>query len=509
MDKPSDWRPAVEIESNDVRSVHCDVLIVNLFEGVQRPGGATGAIDQALSGLLTEAIATGELTGKALETRVFHTWNRIPARRILVAGLGKREEFNAVRARQVAAAAARAARSAGGRKIASIVHGGGIGGLDIESAARALIEGTWTGLYRFDRYRKAADGSQIDVEMFKVVEADPAKTPLIRSAVAKALRLSEAVVFARDLGNEPPNVLRPSVLADRARSLAAKYQLPCQVWSGEQLNEAGFKAIYAVGCGSRNDPQLVRIDYRGRDEDRIDLALIGKGVTFDAGGLSLKPPEAMEEMKFDMCGAAAVLGTIVAIADSKPQINVMFLIPTVENLPGGRSLRPGDIIETYGGKTIEVRNTDAEGRLLLADAVAYARSQGAAAIVDVATLTGAAVIALGNHATALMGNDEQLVQGIKSAAQWAGERVWQLPGWPEYREQFQSTVADLKNVGGRAAGAITGGLIIGTFAENTPWAHLDIAGTAWLSEQKPYSDAGATGVMTRTLIRLCLQMAEQ
>lgn len=501
-----DSKPEISVLNADVNNVKCDLLIVNLFANVKKPGGATGAVDSALDGLITKAIAAGELTGTKFETRVYNTWQKIPAEKILVVGLGKPEEWDPVVARQVAASAIKTAAATGARHVASIIHGAGIGGMDPLLAARALLEGTLFGLYRFDKYKNSSDDSASrngQVERFIVVEREKNKIDSVNQAISIATKMGQAVNFARDLANEPPNIITPPALAERARSLANALQLEYEVWSGSGLQEAGFEAIYAVGRGSPHTPQLVRIDYRGRAEEVIDLAIIGKGVTFDSGGLSLKPADSMTEMKFDMSGAAAILGTVLGVTAFKPSINIMFLTPLVENLPGGYSMRPGDIIKTFSGKTVEVNNTDAEGRLILADAVAYAQQQGATAIVDVATLTGAAVIALGHHATAIIGNDEELLRKVEAAASAAGERVWRLPALPEYKEQIKSSLADLKNTGGRAAGAITGGLFVGAFAEKTPWVHLDIAGTAWTSEPKPYCEQGATGVMTRTLIELC------
>lgn len=500
--------PQVSVQQASIAAAAADAVVVNLFEGVSSPGGATGAVDAALDGLLSQAIKDGEISGRLYETTVIHTGGRIPARRVVVVGLGKAEDFNLLRARRAAGAAVRAARKAGARTVATIVHGAGIGGLDPAAAARATVEGTLTALYRFDRYRtRGADDRR--VEAVTIVEHAADRIALFQQAAQQAQVMARATNRAREWANLPPNALHPGTLAEAAAGVARVNGLDLEILEGPELLEAGMEALYSVGKGSEHAPRLIKLVYRGRGEGAagIDLALVGKGVTFDSGGLSLKPGEAMEWMKCDMAGAAAVLAAAEAVAALRPAINVSFLIPTVENLPGGRSFKPTDILRTLNGRTIEVLNTDAEGRLILADAVAKAVADGAARIVDIATLTGAAVIALGHQASALISSDEDLAAAVEQAAAACAERVWRLPSWPEYREQFQSQVADLKNTAGRAAGTITGGLIVGTFAEDVPWAHLDIAGTAWSDKGTAWADAGATGVGAATLTQLCLDLA--
>ena len=499
--------PSIEVRQASVTEVEADAVIVNLFEGVRSPGGATGAVDAALNGMLTQAIADGEITGRLYETTVFHTAGRIPARRVVVVGLGAAGDFDLVRARRVAAAAARAARKAGARTVATIVHGAGIGGLDPFEAARATVEGTLTGLYRFDRYR-TRDRSDRRVESVIVVERSADKIPVFQQAAHRAQIMARATNRAREWTNLPPNAMNPTTLAEVAAEIARAGGLELEIIEGEQLLEAGMEALHAVGKGSQHAPRLIRLTYRGREGAGLDLALVGKGVTFDSGGLSLKTAQGMEWMKADMAGAAAVLAAAEAVVALRPAINVTFLVPAVENLPGGRSFKPGDILRTFSGRTIEILNTDAEGRLILADAVAKAAADGAARIVDIATLTGAAIIALGHHATALVSTDDALAAAVERASAACGERVWRLPAWSDYREQFKSEVADLKNTAGRAGGAITGALIVGTFAEDVPWAHLDIAGTSWLDKGTAWSDAGATGVGAAALAQLCVDLAE-
>ncbi|HLS89014.1 MAG TPA: leucyl aminopeptidase [Sphingobacteriaceae bacterium] len=499
-------KTAMRLEHGLVTEVQCDALVVNLFKGVTEPGGATGAVDQALDGAISEAIARGEFTGKLYETLVLPTFGRLPARRVIVVGLGPREGFNAHRARNVAAAAARRARQGAARAVATIVHGAGIGGMEPAAAAQALAEGTFLGLYRFDKYRQGK-GLPEQPEEVVVIEADAGRLPLFKEGLARGQITAAATNLARDLTNEPPSRLTPTRLAEKARELAASAGLEIEVMNGRRLEELGIHAVLAVGRGSDEPPVMMVLRYRGRGGDGFDVGLVGKGVTFDSGGLSLKPAGGMESMKYDMAGAAAVLGAMKIIAAWKPSLDVVAVIPAVENLPSGHALKPGDIIDTFDGKTIEIMNTDAEGRLILADAIAYARHLGARRIVDVATLTGAARIALGPAAAALVSNDDQLADQVLQAAERSGELLWRLPSWDEYRELYKSQVADLKNTAGRDGGTITGALIVGEFAGDTPWAHLDIAPTAWLDKGKPYGDAGATGVMVRTLAQLVMDLA--
>lgn len=496
----------MRLEHGLVTQVECDALVVNLFQGVTEPGGATGAVDQAMDGAIREAIAGGEFTGKLYETLVLPTFGRLPARRVIVVGLGPREGFNAHRARNVAAAAVRRARQGGASIMATIVHGAGIGGLEPTMAAQALAEGTFLGLYRFDKYRQNKGVPEQPAEVV-VIEADADRLSLFAPGLERGQITASATNMARDLVNEPPSRLTPTRLAERAQERAAAAGLEIEVLDRLRLEELGMHAVLAVGRGSVEPPVMMVLQYQGRGGDGFDVALVGKGVTFDSGGLSLKPAGGMEAMKYDMAGGAAVLGAMEIIAALKPAIDVVAVIPAVENLPSGQALKPGDIIDTFSGKTIEILNTDAEGRLILADAVAYARHLGARRIVDAATLTGAARIALGPAAAALVSTDDQLADQVLQAAEHSGELLWRLPAWDEYRELYKSRIADLKNTAGRDGGTITGALIVGEFAEDTPWAHLDIAATAWLDKGKPYGDAGATGVMVRTLAQLVMDLA--
>ena len=332
----------------------------------------------------------------------------------------------------------------------------------------------------------------------------------LEDALARGRILAEAQNFTRGLVNEPANRLTPSKVAEAAQKMASEYQLECEVLEREQMEKLGMGALLGVAQGSAEPPALIAIRYRpARTESKTHLGLVGKGVTFDTGGISIKPADGMEKMKYDMAGGAAMLGAMRAIAQLKPAIAVTAFIPCVENMPGSRAQRPGDIVTAMSGKTIEVINTDAEGRLILADALTYARQQGSTHLVDAATLTGAIVVALGHLNVGLFANDEAMRDRVLQAAKAEGERMWPMPLEDDYKEYLKSAFADLANVGGRWGGAVTAAIFLKEFAGDTPWVHLDIAGTAWLDESKPYLAKGPSGTPVRTLVRLAMQWKDR
>ena len=512
-------RPEVAFRVASVTDVAADAVVVNLFEGVRSPGGATGAVDAALGGAIREAIACGELRGRLGETLVIHTLGRLPARRVIVAGLGPREEFGRRAAREASAAALRAARRHGCRTVATIAHGAGIGGLDPRVAALATVEGGLLGLYRY-RPRPASGGRAHSpdedaggrVEQLWLIDRTDQQRQALEAGLEEGRIIAEAVMTARELGNRPANDLTPPRLADAARELERLEGVRVEVLDEEALRSRGFGAILAVAAGSAQPPRLAVITYTGPgrgDAGPADVALVGKGVTFDSGGISLKSREGMEDMKFDMMGAAAVIGAISAIARLRLPLKVLGMVAAVENLPGGRAFKPGDVITTYAGKTVEINNTDAEGRLILADALAYARELGTRRLVDLATLTGAMVIALGDEVAGMMANDDHWAARVSRAAESAGEMLWRLPLVAAYRERLRSQYADIRNTGGRPAGSITAALFLQEFVGDTPWAHLDIAGVAWSDKVAGDHGKGATGYGVRTLVELARQLAAE
>ena len=504
----------VSAAQGDIVRWEGDAVVVNLFEGVTAPAGGTGAADSALGGAISSLIADKEITGKLGESAVIHTLGKLPAKRVLVVGLGKREKFDPDAARSASASAARRLRQLGAKRAATIAHGAGIGDLDAGESAQALAEGALLGLYEFKRYRNSrggddADGDGKSLDELVILERDEHRVRALSDGAAKGSLLAECEALARNLVNEPANVVTPERMAQTAADVAREAGLEIEILGREDMAIREMGAMLAVAQGSANEPRLIAMDYRGDPEHpENNVALVGKGVTFDSGGVSIKPSARMWEMKGDMSGGAAVIGAMKGVAALRPKINVFGVVPAVENMPSGTAQRPGDIIRAMNGKTIEVDNTDAEGRLILADAICYAKeTRGARRVVDVATLTGAVVVALGHVASGVMGTSQALVDAVLAASKATGEKMWQLPLFEEYKRQNRSEYADVKNTGGRPAGSITAALFIGEFTDGVEWAHLDIAGT-FLSERVAGPLVkGATGVPTRTLIRLAEDLA--
>ncbi len=495
-------------QAGDIARFPADAVIVNLFDGVTRPAGATGAVDNALNGAISQLIADNEITGKQGEIAHIHTLGKIPPKRVVIVGLGNREKLNPHAIRDLAAEAARYAQRIGARSAASIAHGAGIGAINPAHSAQAIAEGSILGLYRFNRHQASNNDNKLLNEI-TLVDHDPSRIPALADSLRKGAVLAECAALARDLVNEPANVINPARLAEIATDIARDANLHISALNRDDIAQHGMNAILAVSSGSASEPRLISMEYLGDpNQPENNIALIGKGVTFDSGGISIKGANRMWEMKGDMSGAAAVIAAMKAIANLQPRINVFGVVPAVENMPSGTALRPGDIIRAMNGKTIEVDNTDAEGRLILADAISYIRqTKNPQRIVDIATLTSAAIVALGHVSSALMGTSQTLVDSILAASRSTGEKLWQLPLFDEYKRQIRSDYADIKNTGGRPAGAITAALFIAEFTENAQWAHLDIAGTFLSDRLDGHLVKGATGVPARTLVQLVENLA--
>lgn len=496
----------------DLTQIASDAAIVNLFDGVKRPGGATGQVDRALGGLIGDLIEDGEITGKRGNNVLIHTptgrYGEFAPKRVLVMGLGKAGDFGYDDVREVSAVAVN--RLKGIAKTATtIVHGGGIGGLDTAKASQAVAEGSLIGSYSFNKYKKTSNDSDNRLGLLNVVEFDDAKIPEVRSGVANGIAAGEAQNFARDLVNEPANVLSPEVMAEAAREVAHEHGFGFKVMDLAECRSMGMNAYVGVAQGSHRPAQFVHLTYEGDPSDASNnVWLIGKSITFDSGGLSLKPSRGMVTMKGDMGGGAAVLGAMKIVGAAKPRINVHAVLPMTENMPGGGAQRPGDVVKAMNGKYIEVDNTDAEGRLTLADALGYARENGAARIIDVATLTGAARVALGTGNAALFGNDDALMKSVLEAAETSGDGMWQLPLDETSKRLNRSDIADVKNSGGAPAGSITAAHFISEFAEDTPWVHIDIASVSMITGSRGmFRTNGATGAPTRTLAHLAASLA--
>jgi leucyl aminopeptidase len=476
----------ITIERTPLDQVDAEALIVPVFEG--RKDARFGAED---------LFTSGEVAGKPLELTLLHHAPGVRAPRVLLAGAGKADKFDAAGMRRLTGAAARYLKAKSVKKVAFV--------LDPEFAgddfASAAVEGAIIGNFEPDRYKTGDDKKSLDAF---VVAGD---TPGLDAAVERGRILAEAQNFTRDLVNEPANLLTPLGMADAAAKMAAEFGLQCEVLDRDAMQKLGMGSLLGVAIGSAEPPVLIVLRYRPETAgtSAAHLGLVGKGVTFDTGGISIKPADGMEKMKYDMAGGAAMIGAMRAIAQLKPAIPVTGFIPAVENMPGSRAQRPGDIVKAMNGKTIEVINTDAEGRLILADALTYARRQGCTHLVDAATLTGAVVVALGHLNVGLFANDDGMRDRVLSAAKAEGERMWNLPLEDDYKDYLKSGFADIANVGGRWGGAVTAAIFLKEFAEETPWVHLDIAGTAWLDDTKPYLAKGPTGLPVRTLVRLAME----
>jgi leucyl aminopeptidase len=465
-------------------------------------------LDQQLGGLLHKAQRNGEFTGKTGEQILFQPTGQLPAERVLLVGLGPKTEGSLDGIRQAAGSAMQLLTS---KKFGPAVYAltlCAVGKTDCAARIQATAEGLLLAGYRYDRFlSEKAKGTRKLPQTVTLLIDNAREKPACESALRRAQQLCGAVVLARDLVNTPGNIKSPAYLAEQARAAAAATTLSCKVLGLKELGKEGFGALLGVAQGSVREPQLIVLEHKGGEKTHAPVVLIGKGVVFDAGGISLKPAEKMDEMKMDMAGGAAVIGTLLAAALLELPINLVGIVPAVENLPSGTAYRPGDILTSLSGQTIEVLNTDAEGRLILADALTYAKRYAPEMVIDLATLTGACIIALGHHATAVLGNDQKLVAALLHAGEESGERLWQLPLWDDYDQQIKSEVADVKNTGGRPAGAITAAAFLKKFAGEFRWAHLDIAGTAWRDQDQPYIPRGGTGVGVRLLVAFLQDLA--
>ncbi|MEX0761646.1 MAG: leucyl aminopeptidase [Dehalococcoidia bacterium] len=502
----------ISVFNGDVTERQTGALVVNLFEGVTAPGGATGAVDRAMGGLISSLVSDGEIRGKKGELTLIHTprpvYRDFGPSRVLVAGLGTQSKFDLDAVRSVSAGVARRLEQVGISQAATVVHGAGIGGLDAGACAEAIAEGTLLGTYRFDRYKSSGDETHRRLEHMELVEVDSSKIAEMETGVERGKVMAEAASLARDMVNEPANMFSPTRMAEIASEVAHAAGLDCKVLEREDAEKLGMGAYLGVAAGSDQPPKFIHMTYQGDPANPAnDVWLVGKGITFDTGGISLKPAAGMGAMKGDMGGGASVIGAMKAIAALKPVLNVHAVVAATENMPSGRAQRPGDVVRAMNGKYIEVDNTDAEGRLTLADAIGYARSNGASRLVDIATLTGAAVIALGYGNTAVFGNDDVLVDQMIAAGKSRGEPMWRLPLDPVSKDQNESKIADVKNTGGRPAGSITAAHFIAEFVGDTPWVHLDIAATSMTDSTRGWAVPGATGVPARSLVQLVLDLA--
>ncbi|MDX2178259.1 MAG: leucyl aminopeptidase [Bryobacteraceae bacterium] len=473
----------IQLTSISARQAAADVLAVPAFEG---------EVPRGLDPWVETLVSSGEFTGKPQELSLVPRPAGYAAQRLALVGAGKRDKSTAAEFRKTVSAAVRALKAKSLLNIAIVADAG-----HVTAAAEGAILGDWEP----DAHKSKKDSKRLSSFTVVVPDGDPA----LETALARGRHIGEAQNFARDLANDPPNVMTPSVLAERARTMAEAEGLDCEILDERAMRHLGFGALLGVAQGSAEPPALIVLRYKPAAPSPIHLALVGKAVTFDTGGISIKPSENMDQMKFDMCGGAAAIGAMMAIARLKPGIAVTAYVPAVENMPGSRAQRPGDIVKSLAGKTVEVLNTDAEGRLILIDAMTYAIREGATHLIDAATLTGAIGVALGRVNAGLFSNDAALQDRVLASAKAQGEKMWPMPMDDEYKEMLKSVYADMPNIsGGRGAGAITAAKFLEEWTEGKPWVHLDIASLAWLDEAKPWMAKGPTGFGVRTFVDVAL-----
>ena len=493
----------ITLATQPFASLETEALVIYVLEDTDPIQGRIAEIDQATGGLLRKLAQSGELTGKNLEFTLIHAPAGLKSARLFLVGAGKREQFNSATLRKLAGAALRYLKSRGVHNFAFAVRENAA----TEESAQTIVEGAITADFETDKYKtdKKADKFIDSVSLAGFSDAEKSAG---EKGLAKGRIIAEAQNFARDLVNEPSNKLTPRMLAEKAEAMAREAGLAVDILDDRKITELKMGALLSVAQGSIEPPRVIVVTYTPANTKPGSpvIGLVGKAVTFDTGGISIKPADGMEKMKYDMAGGATMLGVMRALAALKPNVKVICIVPATENMPGGRAQKPGDIQTAMSGKTIEVLNTDAEGRLILADAITYAKQLGVTHIVDAATLTGAIVVALANINVGVFGSaDQSWTDKLLASAKAAGEKMWQMPMDEEYREFVKGSFADLQNIGsGKGGGSITGAWFIREFAGDTPWIHLDIAGTAWNDDPKPWLAKGPTGVSLRTLVHLVM-----
>ncbi len=475
------------------------VFILGLFKGEKLPTW-TRSLPDKIGTQIADILDEEDFKGDWSKTVTLRTPIKSKIRRIVVIGLGDKTDWNEERARQAAGISRSTLGNFQQEKAAMMIFGAD----DESKTAKAQVEGFILSGYEFNKYKtlKSSDNNSVQISSLDLIKPKGSATNSLKRAVKTGRIFAESAMFTRDLQAEPGSTATPTFLATQARNIARKSsRIRVKIFDRAKINKLKMGAIVGVSQGSQEPPRFIILEYKGASPKRKPIALVGKGITFDSGGISIKPSASMEEMKYDMSGAAAVLGVFHGLVSLDIKENVIGVVPATENLPSGTALKPGDIIKTYSGKTIEIINTDAEGRLVLADSLAYAvKNYRPSAIIDLATLTGAVVVALSSHASAIISNDADLTEKIISSGESTGERIWELPLWDEFRDQIKSDIADMKNIGSKGGGTITAAALLEKFVGDVPWAHLDIAGTAYISKSLSYSPKGPTGVGVRLLL---------
>jgi len=492
----------ITLETKPYATLEADALVTYVFEESDPLQGHLLEMDQSANGLLRKLVQSGELTGKTLESTLLHVPAGLKAGRLLLLGAGKREQFSGATLRKIVGAAIRSLKAKGVKKIAFLVGENEAN----DAAAQAIAEAVTTANFETDKY-KTDKKTDKQIESLAIAGYPDSMRASADAAISRGRTIGEAQNFTRDLVNEPSNKLTPRVLGEKAEAMAREAGLAVEVLDERRIADLKMGALLSVAQGGPEPPRMIVITYvpaKANPQAPV-IGLVGKAVTFDTGGISIKPADGMEKMKYDMAGGATMLGVMRAIAALKPNVKVICVVPATENMPGGTAQKPGDIQTSMSGKTIEVLNTDAEGRLILADGVTFAKQLGATALIDAATLTGAIVVALANVNVGVFGSDQAFTDKLLASAKAAGEKMWQMPIDDEYREFIKGSFAEIQNIGsGKGGGAITGAMFIKEFAGDTPWIHLDIAGTAWNDDAKPWLAKGPTAVALRTLVHLLM-----
>ena len=490
----------ITVKTGDFRQEETDVVVIGMLENPDFYSGHLHLADEALGRRIRELIELGDFKGKMKDTSLLYTRGAMKTARVLLVGLGAYHELTVEKVRQGAGHAAKHVRAIG-LKTATFLIPDEVpdAGNMVQAAAEAIL----LSLYQFNQHKTVQeDDDEKKLESITFLAESEPSQPTVERAVYRGQTIAEGTMLARDLSNQPANHLTPTQLAEKAEAVAADSGLRCEVFDKATLEEKGFRTLLAVAQGSVEEPRFIILEYTPEGEGQDTVVLVGKGITFDTGGISLKPGKGMHEMKHDMSGAAAVLGAMQAVGQLKPDLHVIGVIAATENMPSGTAIKPGDVVTSYGGKTIEILNTDAEGRLVLADALGWTAQYNPQGVVDLATLTGAVITCLGHIAAGAMSTDTALMDKVKAAAEKTHERVWELPLWDDYDEGIKSKVADVQNIGDGTAGTIAGGAFLKKFVEDYPWVHLDIAGTAWGMKGSTYIPEGASGYGVRLLVQL-------
>jgi len=496
--------------SADVAGWKTDMLVVGCFSNEPRTDPLVKELDRRLAGAIRRLRLLGDFDGKDGSTAIVYGNEKTGAKRILLLGLGEKKEATLDTVRKAAAIAAKKAVELKAGSVGLALHRAFGGRLDLEAVGRALGEGTYFGSYRYDEYVTSGENGRLKALKVAVIDSDAAKIKKLAQGVAGGVVLGRAQSYARTLANRPGNVINPPALAKEARKLARGLKnVTCTVYDEKQLRAKGMGGVLAVGAGSKTGPRFIALKYNGGPgaAGKPTVGLVGKAITFDSGGISIKPSANMDQMKLDKSGGIAVLGAIKAIAQLKLPINVYGIVPSAENMPGGSSYRPGDIVKTYSGKTVEVLNTDAEGRMILCDGLAWAVKQKCDVLIDIATLTGACLVALGKYKAGLFGNDDNLIKQLQKASKDSGEKLWHMPSGDEYAKEMKSKIADLRNIGGKWGGACTAAAFLGQFVADTTWAHLDIAGMDIFAKPTELTAEGSTGFGVRLLTTYLINLA--